>query len=271
MAGMSAAMTYGAPAANPHDQASAVKQAAPSVDERIAQMAAPTAQQTADALAAADGLIARSDLVAYRGWLKYLKFRATADPVRLGADSVGAKTAYANLVDWTAKIKANPHLIDQLRGVQEWAYESSADGTGQPFKIAIPTDYDPAHRAGLSLYCHGYSGNHLEHSAGMTAHPGRFEVAVLGRARGGMYRMLSERDVLDVLAYIKATWKIDENRVDLSGGSMGGFASMWFGSRYPDLFACARPSCGFALQTPVENMINLPVYSLHSKDDRWCT
>lgn len=230
-------------------------------------MPAPTAAQIAEAEHAADALIARQDLATYRGWLKYLKFRATADAQRMGSDTPAAKTAYLNLIDWTAKIAADPDVVGKLRGVQEWAYESQADGSGQPFRINIPTDYDPAKPVGLSLYCHGYSGNHIEHSAGMTPHAGRFEIAVLGRARGGMYRMLAERDVLDVLAYVKKTWAFDENRVDLNGGSMGGFASMWFGSRYPDMFACARPSCGFALQTPTENMVNLPVYSLHSKDD----
>ncbi len=254
-------------ATNPHDQASALHRSPSSVDARIAATLAPTAAQIAEAARNADTLIARQDLAAYRGWLKYLKFRATADTQRKGADSPEAKTAYLNLIDWTAKIAADPDTIGKLRGVQEWAYESQADGSGQPFRINIPTDYDPANPAGLSIYCHGYSGNHIEHSAGMTPHAGRFEIAVLGRARGGMYRMLAERDVLDVLTYVKKTWVFDEDRVDLNGGSMGGFASMWFGSRYPDLFACARPSCGFALQTPTENMANLPVYSLHSKDD----
>lgn len=252
---------------NPHNQASAVHLPPPTVDPRIANMPAPTATQLSAANAAADALIARKDLSLYRGWLKYLKFRATADAARMGPESNEAKIAFLNLTEWSARIAADPKLIHQLRGVQEWAYESQADGSGQPFRINIPTDYDPAHPAGVSLYCHGYSGNHIEHSAGMTPHTGRFEIAVLGRARGGMYRMLAERDVLDVLAYVKATWRIDENRVDLAGGSMGGFASMWLGSRYPDLFACARPSCGFALQTATENMVNLPVYSLHSKDD----
>lgn len=254
-------------AENPHNQATAAHAPGTTVAPNAENLITPTAQQTDEALAAADGLIARGDLAVYRGWLKYLKFRATADARRIGPDSVEARTAYANLVEWTAKIGADPHIIEKLRGVHEWAYESQTDGSGQPFRLNIPLDYSPDRPAGLVLACHGYSGNHLEHSGGMAPHRGRFEAAVLGRARGGMYRMLSERDVLDVLAYVKRTWKIDENRVELTGGSMGGFASMWLGSRYPDLFACSRPSCGWALYSPVENLVNLPVYSLHSKDD----
>jgi hypothetical protein len=252
--------------ANPHDQAAGVVRSGPeSVD--VSSIPPPSSVQKAQALAAADALIARQDLALYRGWLKYLAFRVAADATRMGADSPDAKKSYLNLIDWTARITADPNLIHTLRGVQEWAYESQADGSGQPFKISVPTDYDPARPAGLVISCHGYSGNHLEHSAGMSAHPGRFEVAVLGRARGGMYRMLSERDVLDVLAYVKTVWTIDHNRVDLTGGSMGGLASLWLGSRYPDLFACVRPVCSSALQAATENMVNLPVYSVHSDDD----
>lgn len=254
-------------AGNPHDQSSAVHASGAPQIVRPEALPVPTAAQLSAVQTAADALIARQDLAAYRGWLKYLKFRATADPIRMGAESAGARLAYANLVEWVRKIGSDPDVLGKLRGVQEWAYESEADGSGQPFRINIPTDYNPANPPGLSFMSHGYSGNHLEHSTGMVPRPGRFEVSVLGRARGGWYRMLSERDMMDVLAYVKATWRIDENRVDVSGGSMGGFASLWLGSRYPDLFACARPTCGFALQTAIENMINLPVYSLHSNDD----
>jgi hypothetical protein len=52
---------------------------------------------------------------------------------------------------------------------------------------------------------HGYSGNHIEHSDGMASHPGSFEVAVLGRSRGGGYRALSEADVLQVVDYVRRT------------------------------------------------------------------
>jgi len=244
-----------------------VKRAPDERDSRLDTMSAPSDAELQAALAAADALIEKPDLAAYRGWLKYLKFRAINDPIRMGPESDNAKEAFLKLIDWTSEIAADPDIISKLRGVQEWAYESQADGSGQPFRINIPLDYDPTHPAGLSLYCHGYSGNHLEHSAGMTAHTGRFDIAVLGRGRGGWYRTLSERDVLDVIQYVKDHWTFDENKIDLNGGSMGGFASMWLGSRYPDLFACARPTCGAALQTPIENMRSLPVYSIHSKDD----
>ena len=43
------------------------------------------------------------------------------------------------------------HRLGALTGVQEWAYESPVDGSGQPFKMAIPSDYDPARRYRVAL------------------------------------------------------------------------------------------------------------------------
>ena len=218
-----------------------------------------SAEKSADA--------ALADLADYRGWIKYLRLLAETEVQRHGATSAEATAAVARLDDWLARLSANPHLLATLTGVQEWAYESPADGSGQPFKLAIPTDYDPAHPAPLSVYMHGYSGNHLEHATGMASHPGGFDVSVLGRSRGGGYRALSEADVLAVIDYIQAHWSIDPDRVSLNGGSMGGGGTYRLGSRYPQRFASGRPSCGFASFVPVGNLLTFPLYATHSADD----
>ncbi|MFA5257425.1 MAG: hypothetical protein WC360_04685 [Opitutales bacterium] len=218
------------------------------------------------ALTRARALIARPELAAYKGWLKYLIFRTAFDAEKQGPRSEQALAAEARLEEWTAKIEADPDIIGKLRGVQEWAYESPVDGSGQPFEINIPTDYDPAHPTPISMYAHGYSGNHMEFAA-YTPREGFFELSILGRARGGFYAQLSEIDVLDVLDYVRAHWNIDPRRMHINGGSMGGLACYRFGSRYPDIWASARPACGFALNLPVSNMLLLPVYSTHSDDD----
>ncbi|HVU25939.1 MAG TPA: hypothetical protein VHE13_17540 [Opitutus sp.] len=225
------------------------------------------ASALADVVARSDRALARADLADYRGWIKYLRFLATTASLRPGNPSTASAEAATRLAEWLDRIEANPHLLATLTGVQEWAYESRADGSGQPFKIVIPTDYDPAHPAALSMYMHGYSGNHLEHSAGWVPRAGSFDVAVLGRSRGGGYRDLSEADVLDVIAYIQAHWSVDPDRIHLNGGSMGGGGTYRLGSRYPQLFASGRPSCGFASTIPVGNLLTFPIYATHSADD----
>ena len=87
-----------------------------------------------------DALLQRADLAPYRGWLKYLQLRVAQETARHGAESEPARTAAQRLDDWARRIAEDPALLGKLRGVQEWAYESPADGSGQPFKIMIPTD-----------------------------------------------------------------------------------------------------------------------------------
>ncbi len=214
----------------------------------------------------ADAALARPDLAAYRGWIKYLRFDA-AHATERGATPADALAKARRLDDWVTRVSAEPGLLGTLRGVQEWAYESAVDDSGQPFKLVIPTDYDPAHPAPLWIYMHGYSGNHLEHATGMVAHPGYFEVSVLGRARGSGYRAESEADVLAVVDYLQAHWAIDPDQIRLSGGSMGGGGTYRLGARYPQRWAAGRPTCGFASSVPFGNLLTLPLYATHSDDD----
>lgn len=221
----------------------------------------------AEVNAGAESALARGDLADYRGWIKFLRFEAETAISRHGAGSAAAQGKVTRLADWVRRINENPHLIASLEGVQEWAYESPVDGSGQPFKIAIPSDHDPKRPTPLSVYMHGYLGSHLDHSEHLVPRPGEFEVAVLGRSRGGNYRALSEADVLHVVDYIQAHWSIDPDRIHLKGGSMGGYGSFRLGSRYPHRWASSRPTCGYASFIPIENLLTLPVYAVHSADD----
>ncbi|PTY08535.1 hypothetical protein DB347_02850 [Opitutaceae bacterium EW11] len=214
-----------------------------------------------------EALLARNDLAAYRGWLRFLRYEAETAISRSGSTSEAAGVKVHRLREWAERIAADPKTLENLRGVQEWAYESPADDSGQPFRIAIPSDYDPKRPAALSVYMHGYSGNHLEHSVGMTSRLGTFDIAVLGRGRGGGYRALSEADVLQAIDYVQAHWAIDPDRIRLNGGSMGGGATFRLGSRYPHRWASGRPTCGFGSFIPFGNLLTFPIYATHSADD----
>ncbi|MBK8477424.1 MAG: hypothetical protein IPL39_14320 [Opitutaceae bacterium] len=227
----------------------------------------PAAPSLPAACAVADAALARADLAAYRGWIKFLRFEAETSVARSGADSAPAREKIARLAAWVGRIVADPQTLSKLRGVQEWAYESPVDGSGQPFKLMIPTDYDPTRPAPLSVYMHGYTGDHLNHSTGIQDHDGFFELAVLGRSRGGGYAGLSQADVLQVLDYVAVHWRIDPARVHLTGGSMGGGATFKFGARFPHRFASGQITCGYVQQEPIGNLLTFPIYATHSDDD----
>jgi len=237
----------------PAPAASSDPNAAPLTPDAVAQLA----QQ----------ILSRDDLAAYHGWIRYLQFRAAHASERFSDQPGAVVEDRLRLAQWTRKILDNPNALSELRGVTEWAYSSPVDGSGQPFRLNIPTDYDPAHPAPLSLELHGHSGNHLEDSTDMREHAGYFELSVLGRARGGNYRALSEADVLQALDFVSQHWAIDRSRVHLVGGGMGGSGALWLASRYPQLFASGRSVCGSASDKPVGNLLTFPIYALHSEDD----
>lgn len=212
-------------------------------------------------------LIASSKVSAYHGWLKYLQYLLDDTIERFPDDIEGLTDAAYRLDSWIVKIKENPNLIKTLSGVIEWAYLSEVDDSGQPFKLAIPTDYDSNKSFALEVNLHGHGGNHLEYSGGVRSQPGFFHLGVLGRARGGGFSCLSEADVLDAMEYVEKYWNIDPKKIHLVGTSMGGWGTFSLCTRYPHIFASARPQCGAAVMMPIENMLHVPVYSVHSVDD----
>jgi pimeloyl-ACP methyl ester carboxylesterase len=214
-----------------------------------------------------EALLADADKAPYRGWIRYLQYLVSWYGKTEGAGSERAlRTAY-RLSVWTRTIRDNPSAIDTLSGVREWAYGSRADDSGQPFKIAIPTGYDKNRTYPLVVVMHGYGGNHMEYSGGVASNPDFFELDVLGRARGGGYTDLSEADVLDAVDYVKKHWRIDDDRIHLTGASMGGGGTFKLSTRYPDRWASGRPVCGYGTDLPIRNALTVPLYSTHSVDD----
>ncbi len=63
-------------------------------------------------------------------------------------------------------------------------------------------------------------------------------------ARGSMgYQGIAEKDVYDVLTDVKRRFPIDENRVYLTGSSMGGGGALWLALTRPDIWAAVAPIC----------------------------
>jgi poly(3-hydroxybutyrate) depolymerase len=226
---------------------------------------APTSNPARADAELANAVLARPDLAAYHGWIEYLSFQAEQGASRA--------EAAAQRDSWSSRVLANPALIEELRGVQEWAYLSPADGSGQPFRISIPASYDGTRALPLSVYLHGVGANHVEFPqvpeqlTAWSADADFIEVAVLGRARRAGYVGLGEADVLHVLDYVTQHFRVDLDRVHLVGASMGGLGVVQLGARHPHRFASAWSVCGSALDVPVANLLTVPVYATHSDDD----
>ncbi|MDX2110403.1 MAG: hypothetical protein SFY80_09210 [Verrucomicrobiota bacterium] len=221
---------------------------------------------TTEALASSSALIAQPKYEAYAGYFKYLQSRIDKS-FKPGIEPDAATLTLAwKLSAWTNRASANSLAYADQRGAIEWGYVSQADGSGQPFTLRIPDDYNTAMQRSLLIYLHGSGGSHGQ-SWGDSHPKPQFELYVNGRGPTGGYVGLSGVDVEEALAFVTKHWAIDPLRIHLSGGSMGGFGTFELATRHPDWFATAVPWCGGGVHLPVENLLNLPVYALHSDDD----
>lgn len=195
----------------------------------------------------------------------------TQEPVREWFDEQQALALHAGSID----AFLHPVDLDDLRagrtdelrpgpGYHERVFASTTPGladTGareglfQHYGLYLPSAITEARATGdvlpLQLWLHWRGGN--AHSAASLA-PGIFRhfgedrdgivVSPRGRGTSTWYVGRGHADVLEVLDDVEASQPTDEDRVYLSGHSMGGWGSYLFSILYPDRFAAALPVAG---------------------------
>ena len=166
-------------------------------------------------------------------------------------------------------------------GPQVLTLLSDVDDTDQPYAIYVPKQYSPAKKYPLVISLHGPHSNHRlnlrrvfgrGNRIGETdAEASRYWPAIRGvemfvvspLARGTMgYKGVAEKDVYDVLEEVKRRFSIDEDRVYLTGLSMGGGGALWLGLTRPDVWAAVAavaPAIPGGTEPLVGNALNLPV------------
>ena len=60
-----------------------------------------------------------------------------------------------------------------------------------------------------------------------------------------MYQRYGDNDVYEAVAAVKDVLAIDEDRVYVTGASMGGASTFFHASHYPDFWAAAASFCGY--------------------------
>lgn len=75
------------------------------------------------------------------------------------------------------------------------------------------------------------------------------ESAIIARPCGGgpgsVYQGPAEVDFFEAVDFICQNFAVDRDRICVMGGSMGGAATWYLASHYPDFFAAAAPFCGY--------------------------
>ena len=108
---------------------------------------------------------------------------------------------------------------------------------------------------------YGARGLGNEFNASRNARIGIEEPANLG--------LLSELDVMNVLALMLEKFNIDEQRIYLIGQSMGGGGSWYLGSKYPQIWAALAPMAPAVYISPdiLTNITHIPVMVVMGDED----
>jgi enterochelin esterase-like enzyme len=141
-------------------------------------------------------------------------------------------------------------------GFVRLAYRDEVDGSPQYCRAYLPVDYDPAKKWPLVIQIHGYNGANPVYVRWWSAdsrypgidtefsnHQGVIYMEPHGRGNT-QYLGMGDSDVLHAIAEAKRLFSVDEDRVYLTGDSMGGWGTWNVSSRHPDLFAAIAPVFG---------------------------
>ncbi|MCA9513354.1 MAG: prolyl oligopeptidase family serine peptidase, partial [Myxococcales bacterium] len=160
----------------------------------------------------------------------------------------------------TARGGADPY--EGRTGVVVRAYRSDLDGSLQPYVLLVPPSYARRDRpVPLIVAAHGlfYTPEAMARIiSGKPTGPGPWrrgedfefrDVGALivspdGYGNAG-HRPPGERDLLRVIDEVRAAYRVDDDRVSLTGFSLGGSVGFWLPFHHPDLFSAAAPLCGY--------------------------
>lgn len=197
-----------------------------------------------------------------------------------------------------------------LRGPIRRFYRSAVDGSLQSYSVYVPWSYRGDRPFPVVVALHGLGGTahrmlavvfglydphesrvHADRHLPALPDTQAIVVAPYGFGDTG-YRSLGETDVMQVLEEVRQAYRIDPDRIYITGLSMGGTGAAGIAFRHPDVFAAAAPLCGYhsyfvrrdtrGVRRPWEvflmearsnafwadNGLHLPLYVVHGTLDR---
>lgn len=165
---------------------------------------------------------------------------------------------------------ATPCLSAQY-GAQVLTVFSAVDQSQQPYAIAAPRSFEPGRTYPLVISLHSEDSDHRLNLAQIQRAAPRGWIVACPLARGAMgYQGIAEQDVYDVLEDVKRRFPVDDDRVYLTGISMGGGGALWLAMTRPDVWAGVAALCADTIPGSEElagNLLDLPVRLFHGESD----
>ncbi len=150
------------------------------------------------------------------------------------------------------------------------SYRSAIDSTEQPYRLYLPSSYrgNDGPAMPLVIAMHGTGGNEgtlfddpVYKQGPLKQAAEKHEMLVASPLGRGIteYRGIGENDVFEVLAAVRARYKVDPARIYLTGHSMGGTGAAYLALHHPDVFAAATPlAAAYSFPWLARNAVTVP-------------
>jgi len=141
------------------------------------------------------------------------------------------------------------------------------------YLVYLPKKYKQAEPAPLLLFLHGSgeSGDDLElvkiHGPPKLIAAGKDFPLIVVSPQCPKGKMWEPIELMALLDEIERLYKVDQNRVYVTGLSMGGFGTWRLAAYAPDRFAAIAPICGGGETHWVRKLRTVPVWAFHGAKD----
>lgn len=219
----------------------------------------------------AEALLAALPSARYRLRLFHMASASEINFARLNfAEELGEAVALLT------ELEAGRDPFAARRGDMRKAYLSKVDDTLQPYRVFVPASYDGSKAYPLIIALHGMGGD--ENSYFDSYAQGAFKVEAekrgyivacpKGREPASMYVGAAERDVMDVLEEVRRAYRIDADRVYMTGHSMGGYGTWSVAMNYPQVFAALAPVAGGGNPAGMTKIAHVAQLVVHGDNDK---
>lgn len=218
-----------------------------------------------------DSLLAALPSAQYR-----IRLFDMASASEINFDRINFNNEWKEAVGLLDEIEAGRDPFALRRGDLRKAYNSKVDDTFQPYRIYVPTYYEGSKPFPLIVALHGMGGDensyfdqYLQGAFKVEAEKRGYIVACpKGRQPASMYVGAAERDVMDVIEDVRRAYRIDADRIYLTGHSMGGYGTWSVAMNHPEIFAALAPVAGGGSPAGMSKIAHIPQIVVHGDNDK---
>jgi poly(3-hydroxybutyrate) depolymerase len=189
-----------------------------------------------------------------------------------------------------AAVKSGKHPFAGRTGDFKRHYRLDVANEIMPYHMYVPSRYDGTRAMPLIIALHGLGGtedaffdNYGKAFPPLAERHGYIVAAPLGYRVDGSYgwglgtapadpairstQERSEADVMEVLRLVRQQYKIDENRIYLTGHSMGAIGTWRIAPKYPEIWAAIGMFSGSGQPATLERIRHVPEFVVHGDND----